>query len=52
MTNGDFEAMVRNAWVGSRGLATEEVTNVVRRSLDAKHSIVMAAAKTPAAPAA
>jgi hypothetical protein len=52
MTNGDFEAIVRNAWVGSRGLSTEEITKVVRRSLDANHSIVMAAAKTPAAPAA
>jgi hypothetical protein len=45
MTNGDFEALVRNAWVGSRGLSTNDVTKVVRRSLDAKHSIVMAAAK-------
>lgn len=52
MTNGDFEALLRNAWVGSRGLSTEDLTKVVRRSLDAKHSIVMAAAKTPAAPAA
>jgi hypothetical protein len=52
MTNGDFEAIVRNAWVGSRGLSTEEVTKVVRRSLEAKHSIIMAAAQTPAAPAA
>jgi hypothetical protein len=52
MTNGDFEAIVRNAWVGSRGLSTEEITKVARRSLDANHSIVMAAAKTPAAPAA
>jgi hypothetical protein len=51
MTNGDFELLLRNAWVGSRGLSTEALTKIIRRSLKAKHSVVMAAASTPAAPA-
>lgn len=52
MTNGDFEVLLRNAWVGSRSLSTEDLTKIIRRSLKAKHSVMAAAASTPAAAAA
>ena len=44
LVNGSMVSLVSDAWVGTRGLATQQVEEVIRRSLDAGHSVVAAAA--------
>jgi hypothetical protein len=44
LVNGSMVSLVSDAWVGTRGLATQQIEEVIRRSLDAGHSVVAAAA--------
>jgi hypothetical protein len=43
--NTQFVSLVQDAWIGSRGVTSEQITEIVRSGLDANRSIILAAAK-------
>jgi hypothetical protein len=47
MNNTSFISLVERAWIGTRGLTTAQVTDVIKRALDAKHSMIIAAGRVP-----
>lgn len=42
LNNSAFVGLVERAWVGTRGLTSTQLTTVIRRSLAAKHSLILA----------
>lgn len=42
LSNTDFTSLVQHGWIGTRGLSTLEVTDVIRRSLEAGRAVVFA----------
>jgi hypothetical protein len=45
VNNSSFISLVERAWVGTRRLTSGQVTEIVRRALNADHSIVLAAGR-------
>ncbi len=43
--NTQFVSLIQDGWVGSRGLTSEQITEVIRSGLDAERSIILAASK-------
>jgi hypothetical protein len=41
LNNSAFVGLVERAWVGTRGLTSTQLTTVIRRSLAAKHSLIL-----------
>jgi hypothetical protein len=42
LNNSAFVSLVERSWVGARGLTATQLTDVLRRSLAAKHSLILA----------
>ena len=42
LNNSAFVGLVERSWVGARGLTSTQLANVLRRSLAAKHSLILA----------
>lgn len=42
LNNTAFVGLVERSWVGTRGLTSTQLTKVIRRSLAAKHSLILA----------
>jgi hypothetical protein len=42
LNNSAFVGLVERSWVGTAGLTSTQLTTVIRRSLAAKHSLVLA----------
>lgn len=42
LNNSAFVGLVERSWVGARGLTSTQLTKVLRRSLAAKHSLILA----------
>jgi hypothetical protein len=42
ITNTTFAELVRDGWIGTRGLSSAEVGKIVRSGLDARHALVLA----------
>jgi hypothetical protein len=47
LSNSSFISLVERAWVGTRGLTTAQVTEVVEHALAAEHSVVLAVGHAP-----
>ncbi len=47
MSNSSFISLVERAWVGTRRLTSGQVTEMVKRALDAEHSVILAAGRIP-----
>lgn len=45
LDNTQFVSLVQDGWVGSRGVTSQQITEVIRSGLDAHRSIILAAAK-------
>ena len=43
--NTQFVSLVQDAWIGSRGVTSDQITEIVRSGLDADRSIILAAGK-------
>lgn len=44
LNNTEFIGLVREGWIGSRGIATETIQDYVMRTLRSRHSVTLAAA--------
>jgi hypothetical protein len=43
--NTQFVSLVQDAWIGSRGVTSDQITEIVRSGLDADRSVILAAGK-------
>jgi hypothetical protein len=44
LTTGTFVALVQSSWVGSRGITSDQITEVIQNGLAARRSIILARA--------
>lgn len=49
LTNSLFVKLVERSWVGTRGVTGKQITQVIKNSLDANHSLVLASGHAPGA---